>query len=354
MVQRYYPNGGVYQVNGLWILGRRSKTINICSLFYVQMFKRFYWKFPTLIPRPNMPLHVDLELTNRCNLSCPHCSRQKNRRPIGDMSAVLFKKLVREIDHNSYCHLHLCGLGEPGMHPDIRVLLDDLHPKHIKVSITTNGHIFDRFEPEIILNWNIDLVSVSVDGFDADSYRLHRPGGDYKKLIANVRRFYEIRTRLKKTYPRLRIANVLFPNSTLPGDIGRFRAYWQQYSDMVAFTTLRPLERKMYDSLSQCSETFFGINVRWDGRVPACGYNPNEWIGDANQSSIREIFTSESRRELQARHLRKEYDKMEFCKSCFFAQDRERFALSHQHSANKNKILTVSNLFYRKRKIGKR
>jgi MoaA/NifB/PqqE/SkfB family radical SAM enzyme len=270
------------------------------------------------------------------------------------MSAALFKKLVREIDSYSFCHLHLCGLGEPGMHPDIQLLLDDLHPKHIKVSITTNGLFFDRFEPERILSWNIDLISVSVDGFDADSYRLHRPGGDYQRLTANVRRFYETRTRLKKTYPRVRIANVLFPSLTFPGDLEKFRAYWQRFSDMVAFTTLRPLERKMYDSLSQCTETFFGINVRWDGRVPTCGYNPNEWIGDANHSSIREIFTCERRRELQACHLRRDFDNVEFCKSCFFAQGREESALSHQHSTNKNNILTVSNLLYRKRKIGKR
>ena len=270
------------------------------------------------------------------------------------MSFSLFKKLVEEVDSYPCCHLHLCGLGEPAMHPEIGRFLDHLHPKRMKVSLATNGLLFDKFEAKRVLSWDTDLLTISVDGHDAESYHKHRVGGDYQRLVSNVKELYQARTRQKKRYPIIRIASVLLPGSMAPEQIAQFRQQWMQHADMVEFTIVIPLEPKKYAAFSQCSDTFFGICVRWDGRVPICDYYSTKWIGDVTYSSMREVFTSPSLRELQACHFRKNYTKIEFCSTCFYAQDKVRIADSNKHNIHKNKLLTGANYFYRKFRIGRR
>lgn len=338
----------------LLTLGKNHKTREIFSAIYEQIFKRFYWNLPSLIPLPRTPRHIDIELTNRCNLSCPHCHGRRQQRPIGDMNQALFKKLIDEINTYPFCHLHLCGLGEPALHPNFSVYLDYLKPLNAKVYITTNGHLLDRFDHEQILDWNIDLISISVDGFDSNTYQKHRPGGNYERLLKNVENFHKARSKKKRRYPIIRIANVLFPDSMNYSNISFFKKNWIRISDIVAFTSLSPIERPTYEVFNQCSETFFSINIRWDGRVPICGYYSNQFISSTYDSSIKEIFTCKDKKDVQIYQLRKEFDKLSFCKTCFYCQDKTQTALIHANTLHKNKLLTACNILYRKLNIGKR
>lgn len=192
----------------LFNLGKYHKTREIFRAVQLQVFKRLYWKLPSLFSVPSTPDAIELELTNKCNLSCPHCHGRRQKtpigtRPIGEMSYDLFKKLVDEINTYPFCRLLFCGLGEPAMHSDIAKFLDYLKYFRQKVSIVTNGLLLDRFPPEQILDWNIDSLTISVDGFDENSYHQHRPGGNYQQLKANVQSLYEARSKRKSRYPRM-------------------------------------------------------------------------------------------------------------------------------------------------------
>ena len=62
---------------------------------------------------------IDIELTNNCNALCAFCPRDKTPET-GFMDFKTFKKAVEraENDHTPPI-IHLCGLGEPLLHPDI-------------------------------------------------------------------------------------------------------------------------------------------------------------------------------------------------------------------------------------------
>lgn len=341
-------------MNNLWILGKRNKIIDILYSIYRQIFNRFYWDFPSVVPLPNHPHHVDIELTNNCNLSCPHCFGRINERSHGEMNPSLFKKIIQEMDGYPFCHLHLCGQGEPAMHSNFKLLVDCLYPMKMKVSITTNGLLFEKYTPDKILEMNIDLINVSVDGYDEISYGKHRPGGNYNRLKANLKHFHETRRSKNLQYPKIRIANVLFPNEMTTERIERFKKTWIQYSDMVVFTTLIPAASQTIDGFEQCTNTFFSINVRWDGRVPLCGYSNDIWIGDSSLLPLRKVFKCKKRKEIQNYHLHKNFHLIKFCKTCFFTQKRLKIASSHINSINRNKIHTLANYVYRKLNIGRR
>lgn len=135
-------------------------------------------------------------------------------------------------------------------------------------------------------------------------------------------------------------------------NIENFRNDWIRFSDTVAFTTLMPFERYTYDVVNQCTHTFFDINVRWNGLIPICAFHSMEFVGDANRLSIRKIFNGKEKRNLQECHRRREFDKVEYCKTCIICQEKERIASSHGNSINKSKLLTAANFAYRKLKLG--
>jgi len=120
----------------------------------------FLYKLGTqwLIDR-NFPIHLYLELSRECNLSCPMCRRQPSENK--HMSIDMVERIVNEAKRwgpTSYS-LHL--FGEPLLHPDIfRVtnLIRKAH-KHNVILLTTNGHYLT---PDI----DADVVFVSMPTFN--------------------------------------------------------------------------------------------------------------------------------------------------------------------------------------------
>jgi MoaA/NifB/PqqE/SkfB family radical SAM enzyme len=67
-----------------------------------------------------MPVSVQIEITTKCNLSCPFCLRVTDPARIidVDMSLNLYKSIINQIKGRT-CGVNLVGLGEPLLHPEI-------------------------------------------------------------------------------------------------------------------------------------------------------------------------------------------------------------------------------------------
>jgi len=70
-----------------------------------------------------------------------------------------------------------------------------------------------RFLPEQICAWPIDILGISIDGFDADSYRRLRPGGDYNKVRNLVMALSAYKKTLGRRRPVVRIRHVIMPGT---------------------------------------------------------------------------------------------------------------------------------------------
>src|SRR4029434_2565185 len=76
---------------------------------------------------------VGIGLTNECNLRCAHCYRADmvvSRLGLADVERVCASIPVRSMN---------LGVGENGLHPEYRAVLDYLSERQIKTSITSNG-----------------------------------------------------------------------------------------------------------------------------------------------------------------------------------------------------------------------
>jgi MoaA/NifB/PqqE/SkfB family radical SAM enzyme len=152
-------------------------------------------------------LHV--ELTSRCNASCPGCLRNNNGfglRPGLVLMDIPIKTILQEmIKFPNLKVLHLCGnLGDPIAYKHLIPLLIkveqynkiQLHSLRQQkyIDIHTNGSLrsvkwWEEFGENLHTNfYNNHQVVFGIDGLE-DTHSIHRQGTNFNKIIDNARAF---------------------------------------------------------------------------------------------------------------------------------------------------------------------
>lgn len=91
---------------------------------------------------------IYIEITNRCNLNCSFCG--KNKRDYRDMSLSEFELVINKIKkYTDYIYLHV--KGEPLLYSNLDSLLSICDNTNIKANITTNG-VFLKERLAILMN----------------------------------------------------------------------------------------------------------------------------------------------------------------------------------------------------------
>lgn len=329
----------------------KKRLLNhVVYLIKKRLYIAFYWKAPWAMPRISHPRVIEIELSNDCNLSCVHCHRRLMVREPGNMELPVFKKLIDEIAEYPFVSLLMVGQGESSLNPQFSEMMRYASGKSIKIELTTNGSIFELYSFEEILQWDIDVLGISLDGKDKTSYQQIRKGGNYDKLESNIREFYAFRNKNNKKYPLVCLRNVIFPENT-PQQIEHFKETWNDTVDLITFNTLSTFQKPInYSWLDQCrcNELFFDAHVRFDGSVILCQheclYGKDEVIGNIKTDSLRHIQTSERIKERRLLHYKR--DLPLFCKRCLSdCKNPEVYANSRKYNMSRNIIINMANRY---------
>jgi len=158
-------------------------------------------------------LHI--ELSSRCNASCPVCSRNFCGGPVApdleltelsidDIKRMIPIELAKQLNAINFCG----NLGDPGMAPDILPIMEYFreHSPHIIMQIRTNGGMRNpKFWKQIgeFFVWSQNNMSpyvdkthlfnqpgvvFSVDGLE-DTNHIYRRGVKWEKLYANMKAY---------------------------------------------------------------------------------------------------------------------------------------------------------------------
>ena len=153
-------------------------------------------------------LHI--ELSSRCNASCPACSRNYSGGPVADgleltdLSLSDIKRMVPVEIANNLVGINFCGnVGDPGMAPDLIPILEyfrEQSPKIVQQLRTNGGMRNEKFwttlgnffvkQPPPRDNHLFSKAGVvfSVDGLE-DTNHIYRRGVVWEKLIRNMRAY---------------------------------------------------------------------------------------------------------------------------------------------------------------------
>lgn len=153
----------------------------------------------------SMPLHMQFELTNFCNLKCPVCPtglRAVSRKKLA-MSVSHFKQILDEVGPYLLT-ASLWGWGESLLHPDLGAMLAETK-KHPFVSfLSTNGqNLDDERVIQAIIDHPPTYLIVALDGLTDETNSKFRVGARLAPALEGVRRISEWKKKSGSVLPIL-------------------------------------------------------------------------------------------------------------------------------------------------------
>lgn len=263
---------------------------------------------------------IYIEITNRCNLSCDFCI--KNRRQIIDMNFDNFKIIINKIKpYTKEIYLHV--LGEPLIHRDINSFINYATSEGLLVNITTNGY----FVQKIINNKNIHRLNISLHSFD-DKYKVSLK--DYLDNIFNTidkidhRTFISLRLWIKDNYTLdiLKYINNRYnKNIHQIQDNHKIMLRKNLIIDSYHMFTWPDLNNKYYSEVGKCYGLITHIGILSDGTVIPCCLDTRGIIklGNIYNDDLEEILNKEQVKEMIS-GFKNNQKIHELCKHCCFLE----------------------------------
>jgi MoaA/NifB/PqqE/SkfB family radical SAM enzyme len=167
-----------------------------------EMLKVDSFQYSSNLNFNGFPVNVSLEVTNKCNLRCTHCSHTHRSKMIkGDLLEGIFRK-VRPHLGNEIRNISLNGLGEPLLYEKWESILRScLDIENISVGFITNGVIPLKLADELPL----DRLSItfSIDGASASTYGKIRNADVFDRVISNIKNISESRKKSGSSHPAM-------------------------------------------------------------------------------------------------------------------------------------------------------
>jgi radical SAM protein with 4Fe4S-binding SPASM domain len=284
-----------------------------------------------------MPVSISAELTNTCNLNCPHCFTGSGlmTRKRGFMDIELFKKVMKELSPYLY-NVNLYFQGEPMLHPLFFSFIGI--PATVHSVVSTNGHYLSEENSEKLVRSPLRRLIVSLDGIDQDTYSMYRINGNITDVTEGL---MNLAIAKKKSNSTLKVEIQFLVNSVNENQIEQVKKFAKSVNAVLRLKSMQiinkaeigswlPSGRRFrryrikegeYVSKNQlpyrCARLWFNPVITWDGKVVPCCFDKNaEYVmGDLNNESFREIWDGPKFRIfrksiLSGRHM------IEMCRDC--------------------------------------
>ena len=286
-------------------------------------------QFPFIFPTAAKPPGLHVELTNYCNLRCTYCPSPLNLRPKGWMEEKTFSRLVEQIRAVGIKRVYIIGNGEATLHPLFPEYVRKLAKSTRVISLTSNWQMIDKVILRSILEAPLDILNISLDGKDAQSYENSRLGGSFERLVDNLRALRQFRQQ-KQNRLMVNIRVLLRPSqASQKREIFHF---WREFADNVAFQLVvdeNGIDADVYGidvaegCFPRCAHTFKQLNVHWDGHVPLCTYATRQaddpqlaYLGNINTHSILQLWNHQLILKYRNAHRKRINEDMPLCNGC--------------------------------------
>jgi radical SAM protein with 4Fe4S-binding SPASM domain len=125
------------------------------------------------------PINVAIEITNQCNLSCPHCANRAGAIGHGGLSTTEVAHLLEEFSRMKVFLVTITG-GEPFVRPDLPELLQYADELGLRVIVLTNGLLIN---PGVLARLPQSVaLQVSLDGLGTE-YEAIRGSGTFNQVL---------------------------------------------------------------------------------------------------------------------------------------------------------------------------
>lgn len=271
------------------------------------------------------PIHVDVELASICNLRCPMCytitAEFKEKVNTKLMSWDLYTKVIDEIGAAGVYSIRLSLRGESFLHKKIIDAVKYAKSKGIKeVSTLTNSVKLDEKMFKEIMDAGIDWITISVDGM-GEIYEKIRHPAKFDRLLEKLANFKKIKEESNKVKPVIKVQSIL---PAIESDPDAFYDTFKPITDMVSANPLIDFhdDKSSLPKIQNfvCPQIYQRLVVGADGLCMMCTNDENEHhvVGDANITTIKEIWTGKKMQEIRDLHRKHlAIHTVHACKNCY-------------------------------------
>lgn len=128
---------------------------------------------------PSLPTQGQIEITNKCNLDCQMCPRQRLGVPLEHMPFDQFQRIVGRLC--GVTKVTLTGWGEPFTHPDLFPMIELCKGRGLYTQLTTNGTMLEE-KLDSIIGSRLDAITFSVDSIKGHDTFGHENGEALKNV----------------------------------------------------------------------------------------------------------------------------------------------------------------------------
>lgn len=209
---------------------------------------------------------IYIETTNKCNLNCRTCIRNDWDVELGQMSSPTFQLILNDLGRLSPApRLVFVGMGEPLAHPETPSMIAQAKKLGLWVELVTNGTLLQAEQARQLIEANLDVLWVSLDGAKPESYTDVRLGANLPQVLENVTRFRNLRPPSHRPRPEIGIVFVAMRRNIddLPDVLAlgrRLRASRFLVSNVMPYTQ------------ELCAETLYDRTLR------DVTYSPSQWL----------------------------------------------------------------------------
>jgi len=132
------------------------------------------------------PLATSFEITERCNLRCPHCYVERGTLARHEVSPAALGRAFGDLDRAGSPAITISG-GEPLLRRDLWKILDRARDHQLDVKLCTNATRIDDSIAARLLDYPIHTFSVSLDGPTEAVHDGVRGAGNFDQVAAGVR-----------------------------------------------------------------------------------------------------------------------------------------------------------------------
>ncbi len=288
-----------------------------------------------------VPTRIRLDVSNICQLRCPHChtAQGKTRDKIG--SAYLdFQNFRRLADENpNVRHIEISHAGEIFLNPDLVLIMEYAFRRGIALTADSgvNLNTVSKEALEALVKYRVRSLFISIDGFTPEIYRTYRKNGDLNRVIENIRTINYHKRKHKSRFPFLVWQFIVFDHNRSEISDAKKTAYelnmgflskpdWNPDlfpgEGMNEKEVRRPdignLSESLWVRKLHCGQLWHGPQVSPNGKVLGCCMNiSSSNYGNVFESGLEECINGEKMQYARAMVLGKKPSRSDIpCSRC--------------------------------------
>ena len=165
--------------------------------------------------KKDLPTKFRIEASSICQLKCKECymrAMDKTKAPGCGYGYLKFKDYKNFIDKNVVTSVELSDNGEIFLNPELLDIVKYSYKKNVKLT-AENGVNFNDVTDEMLealVKYKFEFLAISLDGASQETYVQYRVGGDFNKIIDNIKKVNFYKEKYNSEYPTLSWKFILF------------------------------------------------------------------------------------------------------------------------------------------------